>query len=68
METQEDHLDDSQEIIDLLERLAIRLDLLEDKLDRVADATSELQTQGALMGDDLNEIRRDIDKLEPGII
>lgn len=61
-------MDGSDEIIDMLNQLEARLDLIESKLDRISDSTSELQTRGALMGEDLAGIRRDIERLEPGVI
>ena len=61
-------MEGSYEIITMLERLGTRLDLIEDKLDRIADSTLELQTQGSLITEDIDEIKKDIDRLEPGVI
>jgi uncharacterized coiled-coil DUF342 family protein len=61
-------MDGSDEIIDLLGQISRRLDEIEAKLDDLSDSASALETSGSLMADDLAEIRRDIDRLEPGVI
>ncbi|MEX1219213.1 MAG: hypothetical protein WEB05_02365 [Solirubrobacterales bacterium] len=61
-------MDDSTVIITLLRGLDSRLDSIEADLGQLADLTTDLQNQGALMADDMAEIRRDINRLEPGII
>lgn len=61
-------MEGSDEIIDLLGQISRRLDEIETKLDDLSDSASALETSGSLMADDLAEIRRDIDRLEPGVI
>ncbi len=61
-------MSDSEEINDKLDSILSRLDRLESLCDDISDATGDLQAQGAVMADDLAEIRRDIARLEPGVI
>jgi len=61
-------LDQSDEILSVLERLSDRLDLIESELDSLAESSRNLEAQSLGMADDLDAIRRDIDRLEPGVI
>ena len=61
-------MDQSDEILSVLERLSDRLDLIESELDSLAESSRNLEAQSLGMADDLDAIRRDIDRLEPGVI
>jgi outer membrane murein-binding lipoprotein Lpp len=61
-------LDDSSEIISTLDRIVNTLDLIESRVDDISTAVSGLEAQAAVTAEDLAAIRRDIDRLEPGII
>ena len=62
------NLDQSDEILRVLERLSDRLDLIESELESLAESSRNLEAQSLGMADDLDAIRRDIDRLEPGVI
>lgn len=61
-------MDTSDEIVDLLERVSAQLDRIESEIETVAEANRSLEVQVAVMTEDLAQIRRDIDRLEPGVI
>ncbi len=61
-------MDQSDQIIGLLEELSRRLDRIESQIDSVAESSEELESRFAVMGEDLSAIRADIDRLEPGVI
>lgn len=61
-------MDTSDEIVDLLERVSAQLDRIESEIENVAEANRSLEVQVAVMAEDLAQIRRDIDRLEPGVI
>lgn len=61
-------LDQSDEILSMLDRLSTRLDRIESELDSLADSNRSIEAQSLGMADDLDAIRRDIARLEPGVI
>jgi outer membrane murein-binding lipoprotein Lpp len=61
-------LDDAEQIIFTLERIVASLELIESRVDDISTAVSGLEAQAAVTADDLAAIRRDIDRLEPGVI
>jgi DNA integrity scanning protein DisA with diadenylate cyclase activity len=61
-------LDDSSEIISTLDQIVTSLDLIESRVDDILQTVSGLEAQAAVTAEDLAAIRRDIDRLEPGVI
>jgi outer membrane murein-binding lipoprotein Lpp len=61
-------LDEAEEIISTLERIVASLDLIESRVDDISTTVSGLEAQAAVTAEDLAAIRRDIDRLEPGVI
>lgn len=59
---------DSSEIISTLDQIVASLDLIESRIEDISATVSGLEAQAAVNADDLAAIRRDIDRLEPGII
>ncbi len=61
-------MDDSSEIISTLDQIVTSLDLIESRVDDILQTVSGLEAQAAVTAEDLAAIRRDIDRLEPGVI
>ncbi len=61
-------MDDSSEIISTLDQIVTSLDLIESRVDDILQTVSGLEAQAAVTAEDLATIRRDIDRLEPGVI
>jgi outer membrane murein-binding lipoprotein Lpp len=59
---------DSYEITSKLDSIETLLQRIEDKVESLSEAVAELEAQGASMTSDMEAIRRDIDRLEPGVI
>ena len=61
-------MDDSSEIISTLDQIVTSLDLIESRVDDILQTVSGLEAQAAVTAEDIAAIRRDIDRLEPGVI
>ena len=61
-------MDDSSEIISTLNQIVTSLDLIESRVDDILKRVSGLEAHAAVTAEDLTAIRRDIDRLEPGVI
>ncbi len=61
-------MDRAEEIISTLDRIVASLDLIESRVDDISTTVSGLEAQAAVTAEDLAAIRRDIDRLEPGVI
>ena len=61
-------MDQSDQIIGLLEEISRRLDRIESEIESIADISEELESRFAVICEDQAAIRADIDRLEPGVI
>ena len=61
-------MEDLYEVTMKLDSIETLLQRIEDKVESLAESAAELEAQGATMTSEIEAIRRDIDRLEPGVI